>query len=94
MDKKSNIHLISNNPSPSKPACTTCLHYHPSTNLYGFGEAIKRVTWSWRWPFRHVAAFRKPSAGAIFHARRSYYGGHDAADARNTCLGEEWEPNP
>lgn len=81
------LRIASDNPNPRKPACTTCLHYHPDTKP-GFG--IKQITWSWRFPFRHVSY----TAGATSHiyAKCSYFGGHNAAHARQHCEGDNWEP--
>jgi len=81
------LRLVSDNPSPRKPACTTCLHYHP-TLARPFGQ--ERVIWNFIWPFRHV--YRVPDAGSYEFAKCSYYGGHRASHAREFCEGENWEP--
>lgn len=79
------LQLVSDNPKPVKPACTTCKHYHPDL-LQG---ATRTVSWHPSWPFRRVAV--EPSANAHYHAACSFFGGHAAAMARDTCAGQNWE---
>jgi hypothetical protein len=79
------LRLASNNPRPRKPACTTCVHYHP--NLIDFGMQV--VTWHWIWPFRRVVKIA--SASSHRFAVCSYFGGCHASHARHTCEGHHWE---
>jgi hypothetical protein len=80
------VKLIYDNVHPTKPACTTCLHYHPDVSD---SYATKIVTWHLAWPFRRVA--RIASSWSHHQAVCSYFGGHHACTARNSCQGENWE---
>lgn len=70
-----------------RPACTTCLHYHPRTDSI-YGKVA--VSWHWSWPWRRVSVVH--DSGSFYHGICSFYGGHTASNARDVCGGEEWEP--
>lgn len=82
------VQLVSNGRPKPFPSCTTCKHYHPRTDHpYGGHEM---VTWHWSWPWRRVS--RAVDAWSHYNAVCSFYGGHNASNARESCEGDLWEP--